>query len=305
MTDRRNTDSNMPSQPTISIALSMHNAAATIGCAIRSLLLQTFADWELLLFDDGSSDDGVERVRRFADARVRLVSDGQRRGLAARLNQAIDLARGRFLARMDADDVAYPERLERQLAFLQANPEVDLLGSGMMVFADDGRPIGLYPVRESHAEICSRPYSGFYLAHPTWMGKTQWFRRWRYDPVCRKAQDQDLLLRSHAHSRFAVLPEPFTGYRQDAVSVKKSLVGRYFFARAIARVAWRDHDYAAGTAAVVLQAAKLAADAFAISSGLSRQLLPHRAVPFTETEAARWRDVWHSCHQNLEPSCAA
>ncbi|TSA42045.1 MAG: glycosyltransferase [Betaproteobacteria bacterium] len=295
----------MPAQPMISIALSMRNAAATIGCAVRSLLLQTCTDWELLLLDDGSSDDGVDRVQRFADARIRLVSDGQRRGLAARLNQAIDLARGRFLARMDADDVAYPERLERQLAFLQANPEVDLLGSGMMVFADDGRPIGLYPVRETHEEICSRPYSGFYLAHPTWMGKTQWFRRWRYDPTCRRAQDQDLLLRSYAHSRFAVLPEPLAGYRQDALSVKKSLVARYFVARAIAREAWRDHAYAAGAAAIALQAAKFSADAFAISSGLSRRLLSHQAVPFTATEASRWRDVWRNCHQSLEPSCAA
>ena len=295
----------MPAQPMISVALSMHNAAATIGCAVRSLLLQTCTDWELLLLDDGSSDDGVERAQRFADARIRIVSDGRRLGLAARLNQAIDLARGCFFARVDADDVAYPERLERQLAFLQANPEVDLLGSGMMVYADDGRPIGLYPVLETHEEICGRPYSGFYLAHPTWMGRTRWFRRWRYDPTCRRAQDQDLLLRSYAHSRFAVLPEPLAGYRQDTLSVKKSLVARYFVGRAIAREAWRDHAYAAGTAAVALQAAKFAADALAISSGLSRRLLSHQAVPFTETEASRWRDVWRNCHQSLEPSCAA
>jgi len=283
----------------------MRNAAATIGSALRSLRLQAYGDWELLLLDDGSSDDGVDRARCFADARIRIVSDGRRLGLAARLNQAIDLARGRFLARMDADDVAYPERLERQFAFLQANPEIDLLGSGMMVFADDGRPVGLYPVLETHAEICRRPYSGFYLAHPTWMGRTQWFRRWRYDPTCRRAQDQDLLLRSYAHSKFAVLPEPLAGYRQDALSVKKSLAARYFLARAIAREAWRDHAYAAGAAAVALQAAKFAADAFAISSGLSRRLLPHQAVPFTEAEASRWREVWRNCHQSLEPSCAA
>jgi hypothetical protein len=114
-----------------------------------------------------------------------------------------------------------------------------------------------------------------------------------------------LLLRSYAHSKFAVLREPLVGYRQDALSVKKSLVARFFLARAIARVAWRDHDYAAGAAAVALQAAKFAADAFAISSGLSRRLLSHQAAPFTETEAARWRDVWRGCHPVLDPPCAA
>ena len=165
-----------------------------------------------------------------------MVADGQRRGLAARLNQAIELARGRYLARMDADDIAYPERLERQLAFLEAHPEVDLLGSGMMVFADDGHPAGLYNVRTTHAEICARPLSGFYLAHPTWMGRIDWFRKWRYDPVCRKAQDQDLLLRAWRSSRYAALPEPLVGYRQDAFSIRKSWLGRYYFSRAILRV---------------------------------------------------------------------
>jgi len=290
--------------PAISIALSMHNAAATIARAVRSLLTQTFSDWELLLFDDGSTDDSIDRVRALADARIRIASDGRRLGLAARLNQAIDLARGPYIARMDADDIAYPERLERQYAFLKANPDIDLLGSGMMVFGDDGRPIGLYPIRQTHAEICARPYSGFYLAHPTWIGKTQWFRRWRYDPGCRRAQDQDLLLRSYAHSRFAVLPEPLAGYRQDALSVRKSLAGRYSFARAIVRVAWRDHDYAAGAVAVALQAAKFAADAVAIPSGLSRRVLSHQAIPFTASDAARWRDVWRGTDPDSK-SCAA
>ena len=295
----------MAAPPAISIALSMFNAAATIERALRSLQLQTCSDWELLLFDDGSTDDSIARVRAIADARIHIVADGQRLGLAARLNQAIDLAHAPLLARMDADDIAYPERLERQRAFLQANPEIDLLGSGMMVFADDGRPIGLYPVRQTHSDICSRPYAGFYLAHPTWMGRTQWFRRWRYDAGCRRAQDQDLLLRSHAHSRFAVLPEPLTGYRQDAVSLKKAMMSRYALAGAFARAAWRDHDYAAGALAVSLQAAKFAYDALAITSGLSGRLLSRRTASGTEDQAARWREVWRATGPSEQPACAA
>lgn len=283
---------NAGAPPQISIALSMYNAAATIERAVRSLLLQTFGDWELLVFDDGSTDDSVMRVRRFDDPRIRLVSDGRQLGLAARLNLAIELAQGRYLARADADDVVYPERLERQLAFLRAQPQIDLVGSGMMVFADDGRPIGLYPIRETHEAICARPYSGFYLAHPTWMGKTAWFRRWRYDPACRKAQDQDLLLRSYAFSRFAALPEPLIGYRQDSISVSKSLTSRYALARAIVRVSRRDRHYAAGAAALARQAAKFAVDAVAISSGLARRLQSHRSGACSAAQSARWREVW-------------
>jgi glycosyltransferase involved in cell wall biosynthesis len=273
----------------------MHNAAGTIEPTLRSLVAQSCTDWELIVVDDGSSDDSVPRARRFADPRFRVIADGQRRGLAARLNQAIELARGRYLARMDADDIAYPERLERQLAFLEAHPEVDLLGTGMMVFADDGHPAGLYNVRTTHAEICARPLSGFYLAHPTWMGRIGWFRQWRYDPVCRKAQDQDLLLRAWRSSRYAALAEPLLGYRQDAFSIRKSWLGRYYFSRAILRVSASEGRLPVGIGAVFMQAAKLALDTAAIGTGKASRLLKHRALPFPNAEAERWRRVWAAC----------
>jgi len=205
----------------VSIALSMRNSEATIVPAIRSLLTQSFRDWELLVLDDGSSDRSVELARDCADERVQVHRDGQHLGLAARLNQAIDLARGRYFARMDADDIAYPQRLERQVTWLQAHTDIDLLGAGMMVFEGEGTPIGVFPARATHAEICARPASGFYLPHPTWIGKLEWFKRWRYDPGWLGAEDQDLLLRSFSASRFAAIPEPLLGYRQNVLSLRK------------------------------------------------------------------------------------
>jgi len=281
--------------PEVSIALSMHNAASTIEQALRSLLAQSYTHWELILIDDGSSDDGLARAQRYADQRFRVVAGGQREGLAARLNQAIELARGRYLARMDADDIAYPERLERQFAYLQAHPEVDLLGAGMMVFAGDGRPAGVYNVQTTHQAICARPLSGFYLAHPTWMGRTIWFRKWRYDVTCRKAQDQDLLLRAWRSSHYAALPEPLVGYRQDALSLRKSGLGRYYFSRSILRATLHERRPLAGVGAVAVQATKLAADALAIGTGLARTLLKHRALAAPKAETERWRRVWAAC----------
>jgi glycosyltransferase involved in cell wall biosynthesis len=279
----------------VSIGLSMHNAADTIVPAVRSLLAQTFADWELLLIDDGSSDGSAELARSFGDKRIQVFAEGHQLGLAARLNQAIDLARGRYFARMDADDIAYPERLARQVAYLQAYPEIDLLGAGMMVFEDDGKPVGVFPSRATHAEICARPFSGFYLAHPTWIGKLEWFRRWRYDPAWRKAQDQDLLLRAYSTSRFAALPELLVGYRQDALSIRKSRLGRYYFSRSIVRVARRDGRMPRAMLAVAGQAVKLGYDAFAIAIGISRTLLRHRAAAFNAAQADAWRTVWAQC----------
>ena len=117
--------------PIITIAMPFYNSAATLELAIRSLLNQSYSDFELLLCDDGSSDQGLAIAHSFDDPRLVCWSDGRRLRLAARLNECIDRARGRYLARMDADDIAYPDRLERQLIFLETNAEVDLCSAGL------------------------------------------------------------------------------------------------------------------------------------------------------------------------------
>ena len=118
--------------PVITIAMPFYNSAATLELSIRSLLNQSYSDFELLLCDDGSSDHGLAIARSFDDPRLVCWSDGRRLRLAARLNECIDRARGRYLARMDADDIAYPDRLEHQLAFLETNTDVDLCSAGLL-----------------------------------------------------------------------------------------------------------------------------------------------------------------------------
>src|SRR6201989_3102104 len=103
--------------PIISIAMPFFNSCGTLALAIRSMLQQSFEDFELLLCDDGSSDGSLDIARGFKDPRVIVWSDGNRRRLAARLNECIDCSRGFYLARMDADDVAFPARLPLQLTF--------------------------------------------------------------------------------------------------------------------------------------------------------------------------------------------
>ena len=118
----------------VTIAMPVCNAAATILAAIRSMQLQTWRDWELLVIDDGSTDATVSLVAGLQDPRVRLIVGGGNRGLAARLNQAISLSRAPLIARMDADDIAYPARLEAQVEFLQREPGCDLAGCGVLIF---------------------------------------------------------------------------------------------------------------------------------------------------------------------------
>src|SRR6266511_6459511 len=127
-------------QPLVSIGLPVRNAEDTLAIALASVLLQTVGDWELLVLDDRSQDSSSKIARRIAegDPRIRVLEASGASGLVPRLNQAVAAARGKFFARMDADDVAYPTRLERQLEFLGLNPTVDVVGTSMLVFRGEG-----------------------------------------------------------------------------------------------------------------------------------------------------------------------
>src|ERR1700679_189241 len=147
--------------PLVSVILSMRNSAATVGAAVRSVLLQSLRDWELIVIDDGSSDRSSAIVEGFHDQRIRLVRESSSAGLAARLNQAVALAKSEFIARMDADDICFPERLSRQVARLREDRELDLIGCGAVVFTSGGELIGEMPIGINHRDIVVRPFVGF------------------------------------------------------------------------------------------------------------------------------------------------
>jgi len=282
------------------VLLPARNAQRTLALAVRSIVEQTYSNWELLVLDDASSDATVDIARGFGDERIRVLGDGSWRGLAARLNQGIDAARGSLLARLDADDIAYPERLAHQVRFLQAHPEVDLVGAGAVVFGDDGQAFGRFPAPPTHAEICRRPWSGFHLPHPTWMGRVDWFRRFRYRPEQdRAAQDQDLLLRSFRSSTFANLPEMLIGYRQHELSWRKFARGRIQWARAALREARLRRNWYAMIVVPAVQLAKGAYETAVIACGLGRRLLRHRALPLPQTERERWDQLWRRLNARL------
>lgn len=212
--------------------MSAYNASATVGLAVRSILVQTYQNWELIVVDDGSIDQTPEILSQMQDSRIRFIQDPRgNMGLAYRLNQCVHLAKGQYVARMDADDVAYPERLERQVQFLERHRDVDLLGTGAVIFKGAGELVGCYPTACSHEAICRRPWWGFPLAHPTWMGKRTWFVSHPYSEQDIRCEDQVLLLQSHSHSRFAALEEILYGYRVNEIEAGKLGRGRLNYCR--------------------------------------------------------------------------
>lgn len=213
----------MSTQPTVSVLMPVRNAAAYVASSVGSLLRQTLDDFELLIIDDGSTDDTLEIIRSLSDRRIRIVGDHNNYGIAARLNEGLDLAAGRFIARMDADDIAAPYRLARQADFLAAHEGVDLVGSAAAYIDARGRLIGApreYPLIDF--EIKFRLLTSNCLLHPTVM-----FRRrgadFRYSTEFKFAQDYELWLRLLEEKTYANLPDVLLLQRRHdgAVSFEK------------------------------------------------------------------------------------
>ncbi len=196
----------------VTIGLPCYNVGATVLDTIRSILAQTVEDWELVVIDDGSTDDTVEQVQRVDDPRIRVITDGENRRLGARLNQIAKEATADVLVCMDGDDLMVPTRLEAQLAYLREHSAVDLLGGAMVAFGDQGprtlRPAG--PDSPSADRICK----GDVLLHPTVAGRTDWFRKNPYDEAIVRCEDFDLWTRTAGEARIANLADVLVLYRE-------------------------------------------------------------------------------------------
>src|SRR6202162_3531868 len=276
-------------RPLVSIAMPFRNSERTLAEAIRSIELQTFEDWELLLCDDGSSDKSANIAGAPADPRVVVWSDGLFKALGTRLNECIDRARGVYFARMDADDICYPERIAAQVRFMKENPEVDLMGTSMAIFGEDGVCLGKRCGPQVHARICRTPALSFRMFHPTWLGKLSWFRRYRYKS---ESEDHDLLFRAYCNSTYANLPEILHGYREEVLDLKK--IGAY-------RRSWYGllGGYTSGVRGFACRATvggcmlcKTVLDHVAVATGLRHKLVRQRADTGTAEEQARGRAVW-------------
>ena len=283
-------------EPLVSIGMPVFNCEKTLSAAVQSILNQTYSNWELILIDDGSKDLTLTIASSFQDRRIKVITDGQNKQLPMRLNQAIALSKGKYFARMDGDDISYPERFQRQVEYLENHPEINLLGTASINFDRDGHATGVLAWGISHAEICAHPWSGFGILHPTWMGKLDWFRTYNYRPDAIRMEDYDILLRSYQTSCFASLPDILLGYRVASLSLKKILTGRYYFCITLTKTAIADRNWMFAYA-VLEQIAKALVEILLIPTGLGFKILRHRiGRSAQESQLAQWRQIWSQCN---------
>ncbi len=228
-------------KPLISIGIPFFNAEKYLALSIQSVLCQTYTHWELFLIDDGSSDKSLIIAKNYAalDSRITVISDGKNQGLPQRLNELSHLATGKYYARMDADDMMHPKRLEKQVRYLLEHQEIDLVGSGLISIDNKNRILGLRKGITKECYSLKDIIAGVWCAHPTIMGKTSWFQQHKYDILLERAQDYDLWLRTIETSCFSKLPEPYLYYREASTSTIKKYIKASNYTR---QIFWKNNN---------------------------------------------------------------
>lgn len=214
----------------VSIGISFYNAEAYLLDAVRSVFAQTYTDWELILIDDGSTDASLSIARSISDPRVRVYSDGDNRKLPYRLNQITALAKGEFIARMDADDLMSPVRLESQVNFLAENEDIDLISCGVCSLSNDNKPIGLrVKCQPSQIDFHSLLSGASGIVHASVLGRASWFRRNQYNVNNLLAEDYELWIRSFEKGdlKILILPLAYYYYRESGNVSKNKLLMAY------------------------------------------------------------------------------
>ncbi|CAD7811327.1 Putative glycosyltransferase EpsE [Chryseobacterium aquaeductus] len=206
--------------PDVTVAIPFYNAEKYLEAAITSVLSQTFSDFTLLLIDDGSTDGSLQIAKKFLiDKRVEVLSDGKNINLGNRLNQIPLITKTQYLARMDADDIMHPQRIEKQLEILKSHPDIDVLGSNAYSIDENNNVVGK---RMSVTGQHPIPVSTF--THPTIIAKTEWFLKNPYDVFALRVEDSELWLRTKDIYNFKATPEALLFYRE----IGKDYYKKYF-----------------------------------------------------------------------------
>lgn len=217
--------------PRVSVLMSVFNGERFLVDAVASILGQTYTDFELIVVDDASTDGSLAIMNSVRDSRIRVLRQPANAGLANALNLAATHARGSLLARMDADDIAEPTRLAAQVAAMEKQPSLVILGTAYLVMNEQGHVLDRVVLGQQNTALQAGLLSGNQFCHPSVMLRAEAFRKvggYR-DIGGRYAQDYDLWLRLAELGELGNLAEPLLRYRVHGgqVSVAKGAEQRY------------------------------------------------------------------------------
>lgn len=234
--------------PAISVLLPAYNCAAFLAKAIESVLKQEYTDFELLIINDGSTDNTESLIRSFTDPRIVYASNEKNSGLIFTLNKGIDLAKGRFIARMDADDICLPGRFAQQVNLLETDNSLAMVASPVIFINEAGSETGTWKLDRqtifAAAIKKTMPYENC-IAHPSVMIRADIVKRLHYSPGQKNIEDYDLWLRMLSRGYLiGKTQEPGLLYRVHGNSITGTNLKRknFFFihARMKAKFVWQE-----------------------------------------------------------------
>lgn len=209
--------------PRVSVVIKSYNHAPYVGKAIESILDQSFQDFEIVVTDDGSTDGTVEIIRRYSDKRINLLAFEKNRGISNAMNNAISRASGEFIAILNSDDFALPNRLERQVRFLDENPQIAGVFGLPKIVDEEGRPTQSFfnfSIPNSLQDLSRKSLLGHFFFHGNFLcAPTAMIRRavyselGSYDPRLTNLQDLDMWVRLCTDHDIHLLSEQLTAYR--------------------------------------------------------------------------------------------
>lgn len=208
--------------PAVTVLLPVYNAEKYIGLAIESILAQTFSDFELLIINDGSTDTTLKIVRSYKDPRIRVVSRPNK-GLMKTLNEGVRLAQGKYIARQDADDLSAPERFALQVARLDADDSLGMIGSNYIIIDEAGKHVGETQVFTHHDDLAVAEPVSNQFGHGSIMVRSKLIRRLKgYDETVGYVEDYDLWSRLAQVSRIANTKESLYFWRRNYDGISMS-----------------------------------------------------------------------------------
>ena len=203
--------------PAVSVLMPVYNVGEYLRDGIDSILEQTFTDFEFIIVNDGSTDGSLEIIKSYSDPHIRYTSNEKNEGLIYTLNKGLEMCKGRYIARMDGDDVSHVDRLKLQYEYMEQNPEIDVLASCVRIIDENGKELD--PWKDDINHVSRKSIRNFLsinncIAHPTVMIKGDVLREYRYNPLQKLSEDYDLWLRMTADGKvIEKLKQPLLNHR--------------------------------------------------------------------------------------------
>jgi glycosyltransferase involved in cell wall biosynthesis len=247
-------------EPLISVIIPVKNAGKFVGAAIQSILDQTYKNWEMIVVDDGSTDETGKILKRFArkDPRIIVITQKESKGIGASLNLALTKSKGKFIARMDGDDISLPNRLETQVAFLQKHSQIVAVGGQAEMIDGDGE-IFAYKHFPTNQKILREMIMWMVpIQHPVMMARANVYNKCKYDESYQTAEDVEMFMQLLRYGEFGNVPEVVYQYRKADTSNGYHNLKQTFYLTILGR--WQGivkHGYRPSLKGVVLSLTQL------------------------------------------------